>query len=150
MIADPPIHPTEVLTTPSGEKVDIDIEMVPVVREVWRLGLTTTACCQNVGDATAALRDLAVGSPNSQGEGFIAFHQEYALLKLPQDDARRLATMLLETPLGDRVRQRWQEGSWRIHVPIICDDNRMVLADTALIHFPRGQIHDLTQALGRL
>ena len=94
--------------------------MVPIVSELWRLGLTTVACCQDVGEATAALRDLAGHEPSQHSDGFIAFHQGYALLKMPLDDTQRLATRLLQTPFQDRIRQRWQPESWRIHVPIVC------------------------------
>lgn len=149
-MSDPPIHSYRQLATPAGEQVNIDAEMVPIVSELWRLGLTTVACCQDVGEATAGLRDLAGHEPSQHSEGFIAFHLGYALLKMPLDDTQSLATRLLQTPFQDRVRQRWEPESWRIHVPIVCPDDAPRLADAALIHFPRDQIDGLVRALVEL
>ncbi|KUL26656.1 hypothetical protein [Streptomyces regalis] len=144
MATDPPIHPTETLTTPAGDQADIDTEMVPVIRELWRLGFTTTACCQDVGEATAgvrAQRDVPLGYG---GDGFIAYHRGYALLKMPVADAQRLAALLAETAgFGDRIRRPWSVGSWRMNVPL----EPRGPADEALLHFPRTQISLLIDAL---
>lgn len=55
-MTDPLIHPHETLTSRDGERAEIDTEMVPVIRELWRLDFTTLACCQDVGEATAVIR----------------------------------------------------------------------------------------------
>jgi hypothetical protein len=55
--ATPQIHPTERLTTPDGTDADIDTEIVPLVRALWRLGLATTASCQDFGEGTAGQRN---------------------------------------------------------------------------------------------
>jgi hypothetical protein len=40
-------HLTRALVDPfTGRTVDIDIEMVPVIEQLWRLGIETTSCCQ--------------------------------------------------------------------------------------------------------
>lgn len=41
------------LTTPDGTAADIDVEIVPLVRALWRIGLVTTASCQDFGEGTA-------------------------------------------------------------------------------------------------
>jgi hypothetical protein len=144
MPTDPPIHPTETLTTPSGERVEIDAAMVPVVRSLWRLGLATTACCQDVGEATAgvrAQRDISLGYG---GDAFIAYQRGWALLKLPIPDAMRLVALLADVPsFGDRVRHPWRPGSWRMNVPLEADG----FGDSALLHFPSHQIFQLQEVL---
>jgi hypothetical protein len=130
--------------------VGIDLEMVPVIAELWRIDLTTVACCQDVGEATAALRDLAGRRPSPYSDGFIAFHRGYALLKMPLDDTRQLVTRLLRTPFRDRIRQRWQPESWRIHLPIVCPGDTAELTDAALIHFPRRHVNELAHTLTAL
>lgn len=150
MSTDPPIHPYEQLTTPAGELVNIDTEMVPVIGQLWRLGYTTVASCQDVGEATAALRNLAGHPPTPSTDAFIAFHQGYALLKMPRHHAQLLATRLLHTPFRDRISQRWRPESWRMHVPLIHQDTAIHLSATALIHLPRHQLDELTQTLNDL
>ena len=150
MTADPPVHPFERISSPSGQLVAIDTEMVPVIRQLWRLGSSTVACCQDVGEATATLRDLAGRSPSAHSDGFIAFHHGYALLKMPTGDALDLAARLLGTPFRERIESRWQAESWRIHVPVIHQAGVVGLADATLIHFPRPQISELTRTLTEL
>jgi hypothetical protein len=149
-MADPLVHRYEELTTPAGDPVAIDAEMVPVVHELWRLGFTTTATCQDVGEATAALRDLAGRQPSPHSDGFISFHQGYALIKMPLDDTLRLANQLLGTPFRDRLEQRWQHDSWRIQLAIVSADKAARPADAALIHLPRRQLGELAEVLADL
>ncbi|MCP3821897.1 hypothetical protein NLX86_28535 [Streptomyces sp. A3M-1-3] len=144
MATDPPIHPYETLTTPDGEQADIDTEMVPVIRELWRLGFTTVTCCQDVGEATADVRAQREPPLGYGGDGFIAYHRGYALLKMPVADAQRLVALLADTTgFGDRVRHPWRPGSWRVNVPLEPDG----LAATALLHFPRAQLPELVGTL---
>jgi hypothetical protein len=147
---DPPIHRYEQLTTPTGDLVNVDVEMVRIIRHLWQLGLATVASCQDVGEATAALRDLAGRQPSRHSDGFIAYHKGYALLKMPRPDALRLVIQLLDTPFRDRISLRWRQESWRIHVPVIRQGATADLADTALIHFPRTQLNELSDMLDDL
>ncbi|MFM9368120.1 hypothetical protein [Streptomyces sp. Da 82-17] len=141
---DPTIHPFETLTAPTGERVQIDQDMTPVVRELWALGLMTTGCCQDVGEATAGVRAKRDKPLGYGGDGFIDYHRGWALLKMPIPDAMRLTYLLAETPtFSDRVRQPWRPGSWRMNVPLEPDG----LGDAALLHFPSQQIHELVDAL---
>ncbi|MEU7045426.1 hypothetical protein AB0A77_30825 [Streptomyces varsoviensis] len=143
-MADPLIHPHETLTTPAGEDVEIDLDMVPVVRELWRLRIKTTACCQDVGEATAGVRAQRDTPLGYGGDGFIAYHRGWALLKLPVPDARRLVALLAETPdFAPHVCHPWRPGSWRMNVPLGQDG----IADDALLHLPREQLPSLAEAL---
>lgn len=144
MSTDPPIHPRETLTTPTGETVEIDTAMAPVVLELWRLGFTTTACCQDVGEATAGVREQRETPLGYSGNGFIDYHRGWALLKLPTPDALRLVALLADDPrFADHVRHPWRPGSWRMNVPL----GPAGLADAALLHFPRQQLPQLVDAL---
>lgn len=144
MPTDPLIHPHQKLITPEGEHVDIDLAMVPVIGELWRLGFTTTACCQNVGEASAGVREQRDTPLGYDGDAFINYHRGWALLKLPTDDALRLAALLADgPPFADRVRHPWRPGSWRMNVPL----EPTGLADAALLHFPSPQIPQLAEVL---
>jgi hypothetical protein len=145
------IHPTQRLTTPAGIQADIDDEMVSLVRTLWALNLATEACCQDFGEGTAGQRAANQHPSRYGGDAFIAYYTGYAWLKMPLPDTQRLASMLLGTEFHDRITLRWTPGSWRMHVPIIFDENHeeVVLQDTGQIHFPREQISSLTSTLGR-
>ncbi|MEU8680810.1 hypothetical protein [Streptomyces sp. NPDC048611] len=144
MPTDPTIHPHETLTAPTGERVQIDEDMLPIVRDLWRLGYATSACCQDVGEATAGVREKRTDALGYGGDPFIEYHRGWALLKLPIPDAMRFVAMLAETPaFGERVRDRWRPGSWRMNVPLEPDG----FSDAALLHFPKQQIAELAEVL---
>jgi hypothetical protein len=42
----PQPHPFEVLVTPHGHDVEIDCELVPIMKALWAQGITTTQSCQ--------------------------------------------------------------------------------------------------------
>ncbi|MFC8349759.1 hypothetical protein [Streptomyces sp. NPDC057280] len=143
-MTDPLIHTHETLTARDGAPVEIDTEMVPVVRELWRLNYTTLACCQDVGEATAGVREQAAKPLGYGADGFIAYHRGWALLKLPFLDAMRLVAVLSREPaFADRVRHRWRPGSWRMNVPLVPEG----LDEAALLHFPREQLLELVEVL---
>ena len=142
---DPLIHPHETLTSREGRPVEIDTDMVPTIRELWRLNYTTLACCQDVGEATAGVRAQADEPLGYGAEGFIAYHRGWALLKLPIVDAMRLVALLSQEPtFADRVRHRWRPGSWRMNVPLVPEG----LDEAALLHFPR-ELPELVEVLER-
>ncbi|MFJ5308151.1 hypothetical protein [Streptomyces sp. NPDC088350] len=137
MSTDPLVHPTEALISPTGDQADIDAGMVPVIRELWRLGFTTTACCQGVGEATVGVRDQSDTPLGYGGDGFIAYHQGYALLKMPVHDAQRLVELLAGTAvLGEWIHHPWSPGSWRMNIPLTVEGS----TPEALLHFSRSQI----------
>jgi hypothetical protein len=142
------IHPSESLTTPDGSQAEIDADMVPLVRALWALNLTTVASCQDFGEGTAGQRRASRRTCRYGGDEFIAYYTSYAWLKMPLPGAQRLANALLSTELRDKITLRWTPGSWRMHVPLIFDENSGIVLDaTAQIHFPRDQINGLTAIL---
>jgi hypothetical protein len=42
-------HPTQAMKSREGDTVEIDIEMVPLIAQLWRLGFTTDMSCQDTG-----------------------------------------------------------------------------------------------------
>ena len=144
----PQIHPAQRLTAPDGTAVDIDTEIVPLVRALWALRLVTAASCQDFGEGTAGQREINQRPPLKGGDAFIAYYTGYTWLKMPTPDAQRLATILLDTEFRESITSRWEQGSWRMHVPLIFDESQgMIPASTAQIHFPREQVPRLTLAL---
>jgi hypothetical protein len=142
------IHPSQRLAAPDGAQVDIDDDMVALVRALWSLNLKTTACCQDFGEGTAGQREASRNRSRYGGDAFIAYYTGYSWLKMPVPDTKRLADLLTGTEFRDKVTKRWTPGSWRMHVPMIFDEHRGIdLADTAQIHFPREQIPRLTFVL---
>src|SRR6266702_930829 len=117
MPADPPpnIHPTQLLTTPLGEQVEIDAEIADLIQRLWEMGLATSASCQDFGEATAGLRNTNPNPPEYGHEGFIEYYTGFAWLKMPTDDATRLLNALAATSFRERVSVRWRADSWRIH-----------------------------------
>ncbi len=121
---------------------------LPLVRALWRLGLATTASCQDFGEGTAGQRNANPRPARYGGDGFIAYYTGWAWLKMPTPDALRLGNLLLGTDFRDRVDHRWQRGSWRMHIPFIFDDDHGIAPDdTAQIHLPKDQVPDLTRTL---
>jgi hypothetical protein len=150
----PQIHPVQRLTTPDGTEADIDTEIVPLVRVLWALGLGTTASCQDFGEGVAGQRKVSQHPPEKGGDAFIAYYTGFTWLKMPTQDAQRLATVLLHTEFRDNITRRWEQGSWRMHIPVTFDESQGVSpASTTQIHFPRQQVAKLTLTLehmGRL
>ena len=143
----PAIHTYERLTTPDDAQVNIDTELVPLVRVLWARGLVTVACCQDIGESAAGLRDPQRTTPSGHG-GFVEYYRGYAWLKMPVNDGQQLLNTLLDTSFHDRVTIRWQPGSWRIHIPLVYNGkNGIDLANTAQIYFPRKQIPELAAVL---
>ncbi|GAA1539025.1 hypothetical protein GCM10009678_21640 [Actinomadura kijaniata] len=146
MTSPPPgVHPTEPLTAPDGTAVDVDVELVPLVRAVWAGGWVTAGSCQDLGDAADALRALGDRAPAHATEAFAAFYRGYAWLKMPRPDALAFLDALAATPFRDRVTARWGPEAWRVDVAVRHDGDRgFTLAPTAHLHFPRTQIPELT------
>jgi hypothetical protein len=116
-----------------------------MVRALWRLGLDTTASCQDFGEGTAGQRNANL---RPSWRRLIAYYTGWAWLKMPAPDALRLGNLLLGTDFHDRVARPWQRGSWRMHVPAIFDEDHGIGLDgTAQIHLPKDQVPDLTRAL---
>jgi hypothetical protein len=97
-----PVHPTQRLVAPDGGEVDIDVEMVPLIQELWKQGLTTKGCCQDFGDSILNNGHRST-SPDDARQRFADFYSGQAWLKMPTADATRLIARLGAHPRSGRV-----------------------------------------------
>jgi hypothetical protein len=138
------LHPTQILTGPSGEPVPIDILLVPVIEMLWALGLTTVRSCQDVGEAYAA----GTMAPHAE-QRWSLFYSGQAWLRMPRASGQQLLTMLADTelfaprlsPFTDKTNGGWQSHVWL---------GPNGLANDVNIYFPSPQITQVTETLGRL
>ncbi|GAA2433896.1 hypothetical protein GCM10010191_55270 [Actinomadura vinacea] len=81
-------HPTQTVTTPGGQRVDIDVEMVT---QLWRLGYDTVLACQDAGEAI-----LGGGTrvPPAEREQRAVASMGRAWLKIRMKDGSRLLEAL--------------------------------------------------------
>ncbi|WP_194293495.1 hypothetical protein [Actinomadura macrotermitis] len=78
------MHPSRLVTTPAGERVDVDEGIWPLVSALWARGWTTVGSCQDMGEAIGragaappALAELQRGRawlkmPNAHADAFLA------------------------------------------------------------------------------
>ena len=143
------LHPSTPLIPPQSEQpVQVDNNMVPVVRALWARGWQTIACCQDQGESVAAERENGrPGEPTGQ-RGFIEYHRGWAWLKMPMADTLDLLAALSNDEIfATRVKVRWQRGSWRMHIPVIHQGDVMKPAPYVQIYFPKAQIPELATVL---
>jgi len=143
------LHASARLVAPhSGEAVEIDNDMVALVRALWARGWQTTACCQDAGEATEAERAHGQPGESTGHEGFIPYYRGWAWLKMPRPDALTLLTYLSDhETFGARVKVRWQRGSWRMHIPVVHQGGRFTATPYIQIYFPKDQLAELAGAL---
>jgi hypothetical protein len=142
-------HATTSLIPPQAdEPVEIDNGMVPLVRALWARGWHTIACCQDNGEAVAAEREHGMPSEPTGHRGFIEYHWGWAWLKMPADDTLGLLAALgNDENFATRIKVRWRQGSWRMHIPVICQNDELKPAPYVQIYFPNDQIPGLVSAL---
>ncbi|NEA29675.1 hypothetical protein [Actinomadura bangladeshensis] len=118
-------HPTEPLTTPDGQRVDIDVEMVPLVQQLWRLGFRTKVACQDAGKAVlhggtrAPEADRPHLADRTLGRAWLIVHADQAPHLL--DAVPELAgtgTWKLSSVTKDRDPRSWTSITFpRPHIP---------------------------------
>lgn len=143
------LHPSTPLIPPGADlAAEIDNEMVPLIQALWTSGWQTLACCQDQGEAVEAERERGQRGEPTGHQGFIAYHKGWAWLKMPTADAMNLLAELRDhETFGPRIKIRWQKGSWRMHTPVIYQDDRFAAAPYVQIYFPKDQINELTANL---
>jgi hypothetical protein len=137
----PGIHPTQQLRTPAGEPVEIDLEVVPLIRSLWALDLTTLGCCQDNGEYARARREMLPRGESTGHSGFIDYHLGWAWLKMPISGSTRLTEILLATSFRDAIAVPLAAQLLAAQHPVRHDVNSgMGPAAAVQIHFPREQI----------
>lgn len=136
-------HPTTEMTTPDGDVVNIDTEIVPLIARLWKLGLKTLNSCQdNFG---------------------------YVWIELFADDVERLLTIIAQSGndfISERAREafclsphdrdqlvtvyRRPADYWLLDVdPFSYDDEPEVRLSISL-RFPREQLVQVETALAAI
>jgi hypothetical protein len=124
-------HPTQTLTTPDGRQADIDMEMVPLVAELWQLGFETKVACQDAGEA---VREGGTRATPEDRPAAAASNMARAWLVVRREDAPRL--LEIWSPAG-------KPGDWMMQpVKKDTDPDRWVS-----ITFPRDLIEAAVRAL---
>lgn len=142
------VHPAERLVTPDGAEVDIDVEMVPLLQQLWAMGLQTKGCCQDFGDSIGNNGHRST-TPDDDRQRHATFYAGQAWLKMPLADAARLISAISDHPaFGQRVRRWTHPEAWMAIAYIFPDDNGVAeLTKAAQLHFPRVQVPELVEAL---
>ncbi|MBA9007258.1 hypothetical protein [Thermomonospora cellulosilytica] len=128
------VHPTQPMQAPGGRTIDIDVEMVPLVAELWRLGHTTNLACQDAGEAI-----LGGGTRTPEPER-------------PAAAARNIgrAWLIVRAKEGPRLLEAWRplrdSGRWLLQ-PAARDEPS---GPWASLTFPRDRITDAAELLRRL
>jgi hypothetical protein len=124
-------HPTKTLVDPDEGPVEIDVEMVPLIENLWARGYTTMMSCQDIGES---ILSGGTTTPEHLVEKTAAFYMGSAWLKVPADDGIRL--MRLFAPIH-------RPGEWLAQIPITPKG----ACSWASIHFPREQINEAASLL---
>lgn len=90
------------MTTPEGEQVEIDVEMVPVAAQLWRLGFRTDMCCQDTGEYM--LHGMPANAPDDREEAASRIMGR-AWVRVPDDQAEWLMAT---------VESLNSNGEWRV------------------------------------
>jgi hypothetical protein len=135
-------HPT-VHVSQNGREADIDVDMAPLIRELWRAGIDIQYCCQELGESLdnsaqglssiefgtapklASFLDHVVDGGPPNGEVYI--------------DAA-FGGWITEVRLWDNASlDVWDDASTKLRVPARFE------ADSFEVHFPRRQIREITE-----
>lgn len=145
-------HESTRLSPPyASDPVDVDNDMIPLIQGLWQCGLKTMACCQDDGEAVEAERAQGQSDTSTGQRGFIEYHKGWAWLKMPLQDTLSLLSRLSEhETFGPRIKIRWQRGSWRMHIPVVCEEDRLGPVSYVQIYFPKEQIAELAAAVTAL
>jgi hypothetical protein len=142
-------HTTIAIIPPNSEQpVEVDDGIAALVQALWARGWQTTACCQDTGEATEAERASGRPAEPTGHRGFIDYYRGWAWVKMPRPDAfGMLAELIDHETFGPRVKARWQQGSWRMHIPVLHHDDGFTVAPYVQIYFPKDQIAELARVL---
>lgn len=132
-------HPTKLLTTPNGERVEIDINLIPLIEALWGAGYDTIGCCQDLGES---LRNYPRRATYWKG---------YVLLEMPIPDTYRLLDTVSRSRRF-RNRMHWAaDDAWETAIPVLkTTGSRASMMPWPQIHFPASQLSDLTAVVSGL
>ncbi|QUX26886.1 MULTISPECIES: hypothetical protein [Nocardiopsis] len=140
-------HEIQLLEAPSGVRVPIDRELVPLVLRLWSLGMNTRASCQNFGES---LKGSGPGMPPGDPR-WSAFYTDRVWLKLRPAPAEHLITLLgADRDICIAMNEWGRAESWLCVRPVVPDvyGGPARTRDTHLF-FPREHLDHVLEVLGR-
>jgi hypothetical protein len=148
---EPTFHP-QAAAQWGDHRAMVDVEMAPLVTELWRAGIETYSSCQDLGES---LGDLALRLPHMAAH--VRTLDGRAALDLSPPDAQPVLDMVAAAgPLGsvyDRMTRWTAEGAWKyglLMLDLPDDDGSYSFRILGIqLVFPRRDIPALTQALRR-
>ncbi|HEY0539829.1 MAG TPA: hypothetical protein VGD53_15745 [Actinoallomurus sp.] len=142
------VHPTERLLAPGAGEIDVDVEMVPLIRRLWVIGLETKGCCQDFGDSILKNGHRST-SPDDARQRWGDFYKDQAWLKMPTDSATHLIATIGNHPTFAHRLRRWTHPEAWMNILYIfpSDEGGAERASEAQLHFPRVQLPELVDAL---
>lgn len=126
-------HPTLSMTTPDGRTVAIDVEIAPLVEQLWLLGYVTKVACQDLGEA---ILNGGTRTPPEERRQKAAGRIGRAWIIVRKDQG----TELLAT-----VRPLQESSRWDLH-PVSKDSDPDAWIS---VTFPRASIGAATEELRR-
>ncbi|HEX3960425.1 MAG TPA: hypothetical protein VHZ03_27940 [Trebonia sp.] len=136
-------HPVKRLTAPDGSRVNIDVQLAPLIKALWAAGYETIGCCQDVGQGISA----SVSNASAKRRG--TYWKGYALLEMPVEDMCKLLDAVKGTPQF-KDRMHWaDQGAWEIAIQVapFGFDGAAEPVPWAQLRFPNDQISDLVDVI---
>jgi hypothetical protein len=133
-------HPFKRVTDPHGFRIEVDLEIVPLIRRLWTMGLETENSCQDnfgyvwVEFASASFAETFLTAIAKNGDAELRYIAKNACA-LDPNDRERLTT-----------QYRTWEDSWLIHAVTWGDDDSEVSISIS-IRFPREHLSRVMAAL---
>lgn len=138
-------HPHRLLRTPDGERVPIDIDLVPLIQTLWQHGIQTVSCCQDLGESIG---------PHPHLRRRIDYLRGFSAIDLPIPDGLSVLSRAADAGPRDEFHRRMTDwsapDSWTTTVPVL-DLARVGRSAFALVGmqlvFPRTDIAEFTRRL---
>ena len=148
---DPAFH--EQSLAHGGDRSDlVDLELAPLLSELWRAGLGTYSSCQDLGESLA---DLADWHPHMAD--YVQSLRGTASIDFAPPDAQPFLDLVAAAgppePVYDRMTRWTADGAWRFNLPILdLPDGAGGYSFRILsiqVHFPRADIRAVTDCVRR-
>ncbi len=139
-------HPSTVVTL-GGWSAEVDVELAPLVLEVWRSGIETIHSCQDVGEniagLVAELPHLEPVAEREEGRASIGFADVAGLLAF--HDA--LANAGPRDAFYERILHWATPDAWQCVIGLQERGLSRLAAASFQVRFPRSDIEEATERL---
>jgi hypothetical protein len=135
-------HPHHLLRSPDGERVPIDVDLAPLIQALWRHGIQTASCCQDLGESIP---------PRPHLNRRIDYLRGFSVIDLPIPDGLAVLSRAADAGPRDAFYERmtyWAApDSWTTNVPVLdlSGGGRSAFALVGMqLVFPRADIAEFT------